>query len=69
MKLTLDRLDLRPEFEDISFRKSKFEHFNESAQRAIVYVGRATFQAYDRSNYNAIYAPKVSNEAPRRAEG
>ena len=61
MKLTLHRHDLRSEFEDISFRESSFEHFNEDAQRAIIAVGRAVFWAYDRSNYNAIITPKSKN--------
>lgn len=59
MKLTLDRLDLRKEYKDISCSKTKFGHFSDKAQVAIRTVGRAVFYEYDRSSYNAIYPPKV----------
>lgn len=58
MKLTLDRLDLLPEHENMNCSRTKFEHFNDKSKKAIISVGRATFYEFDRSNYNAIYPPK-----------
>lgn len=59
MKLTLDRMDLLPEYEQLSTSKTKFEHFNDEAKTAIIAVGKAIFQSYDRELYNAIYAPRI----------
>jgi serine/threonine-protein kinase RIO1 len=58
MRFTLDRDDLRPEFRDINYSQTRFEHFTDKAQRAIYMSGKATFYEYDLSNYNTIYAPK-----------
>lgn len=58
MKLFLDRGDLRPEHENIDCSQTKLEHFTAEAQAAIRAVGKATFQEYDRSNYNVVYAPE-----------
>ena len=58
MKLTLDREDLKPEYQNINCSQTRFEHFTEKAQAAIVEVGHAQFREYDGSNYNAIYPPK-----------
>ncbi len=57
MKLTLDRLDLRPEFREISCSQTRFEHFKQSVQWAIADVGRATFWEYNHDNYNAVHPP------------
>lgn len=54
MKLTIDREDLRPEWQNINCSQTEFEHFNDETQRAIKVVGRATFFEYDRRNYNVI---------------
>lgn len=54
MKLIVDREDLKPEFKNINCSQTKFEHFQENVQAAIVAVGRAQFREYDGSNYNAI---------------
>lgn len=58
MKLTVDREDLKPEFVDTNCSLTLFEYFKKDVQIAILTVGKATFQEYDRSNYNVIYAPK-----------
>lgn len=58
MRLILDRLDLKPEFERVNCSQTRFEHFDEKAQQAILAVGHATFQEFDSSNYNRIFAPK-----------
>jgi hypothetical protein len=63
MKLTLDRLDLKPEYRNINCSKTKFEHFTIEAQRAIREVGCAQFREYDGSNYNAIYPTNVTRKA------
>lgn len=65
MKLTLDREDLKPEYQDINCSQTRFEHFTKEAQAAIAAVGRAQFREYDGSNYNAIYpepARRVTRE-------
>lgn len=58
MKLTLDRDDLKETRKEVACSLTKFKHFNAQAQRAILLVGKATFQEYDRSSYNVIYPPK-----------
>jgi len=58
MKLTLDREDLKPEYENINCSLTRFEHFKVEVQAAIVVVGRAKFREYDGSNYNAIFPPR-----------
>lgn len=58
MKLTLDRMDLRPEFENMNCGLTKFEHFTATAQGVIAAVGKGTFREFDGSNYNVIYPPK-----------
>ena len=60
MKLTLDREDLKPEHQNINCSQTRFEHFREEVQSAIVVVGKAQFREYDGSNYNAIYPPQVN---------
>ena len=57
MKLTLDRDDLKPEYQDTRCSLTRFHHFLPAVQDAVMAVGRATFREYDESNYNAIYAP------------
>jgi len=57
MKLTLDRIDLKPEFRDINCSQTMFSHFKDDVQTAIVSAGGATFWEYDRRNYNAILIP------------
>ncbi len=57
MKLIVDRQDLKPEHENINCSQTKFEHFKEEVQNAIVVVGYAQFREYDGSNYNAVYPP------------
>ena len=56
--LTLDRLDLLPEHAETNCSRTRFEHFKPDVRRAVAAVGRARFEEYDRSNYNAIYPPK-----------
>ena len=55
MKLTLDREDLKPEYQNINCSQTRFQHFKEEVQKAIIVVGKAQFREYDGSNYNAIY--------------
>jgi hypothetical protein len=55
MKLTLDREDLKPQFQEMPCRHTSFENFKEEVQEAILAVGRATFYEYDGRNYNAIH--------------
>lgn len=63
MKLTLDREDLRPEHVNLSCSKVRYEHLTDEAQAAVRVVGRATFQEYDRSNYNVVYGPAGNGDA------
>jgi len=56
-KVILDRMDLEPDFQDIPYSKTKFEHFNEQARALIVTAGCAQFREYDDSNHNTIYPP------------
>lgn len=58
MKLTLDRGDLKPQFNEVNCSQTKFEHFKPYAQEAIVKAGKATFWEYDHMNYNVIYPPE-----------
>ena len=69
MKLTLDPLDLKEEFQRkdaegtsidqaCNTRDVDFEKLRTEVQEAIRAVGRATFYAWDRQTYNAIYPPK-----------
>ena len=55
MRLTLDRIDLRPEHQKINCSRTRFEHFRPTVQQAIRIVGRAQFIEWDGENYNAIY--------------
>lgn len=57
MELTLDREDLKPEFQSINCSQTKFEHFAPQVQQTIREAGRAQFREHDGSNYNAIYPP------------
>ena len=59
MKLTIDRLDLKPEHKDINCSQTRFEHFTDETQAAIKAAGHAQFREFDGSNYNAIYPPKL----------
>ena len=56
MKLTVDRQDLKPEYENTNCSQIRFHHFKEEVQAAIAIVGKAQFREYDGSNYNAIYS-------------
>jgi len=67
MKLELDPMDLKAEFQrgtggDVnqacSTRDVNFDKLNEQAQAAVKVVGRATFYAWDRQTYNAVYPTK-----------
>ena len=67
MKLELDPLDLKPEYQrgvgsDIdqacSTRDVTFDKLNEQAQTAVSVVGRGTFYAWDRRTYNSVSPPK-----------
>lgn len=66
MKLELDPMDLKPEFQTgkgysvdqkISARDIKFDMFKDDIQAAIIAVGGATFYAWDKQTYNAIAPP------------
>ena len=54
MKLTVDRMDLLPEHENINYRQTKLGYFKPNVQAAIIAAGGATFREYDGSNYNRI---------------
>lgn len=67
MKLELDPLDLRSEFQEkdrrgldqaCNTRDVTFEKLSEAAQVAVRAVGRGVFYAWDRQTYNAVYPPK-----------
>ena len=67
MKLELDPIDLSPEYQRgakgevdqaCNTREVTFDKLNEQAQTAVRAVGRATFYAWDRRTYNAVYPPK-----------
>ena len=60
MRITLDRLDLKPEFKNINCSQTRIEHFKLEIQAVIRRAGRATFHEYDNSNYNAIFARNVT---------
>lgn len=62
MKLTLDRLDLLPEHQNINCSLTRFEHFTPEAQGAIRAAGRATFYELDHSSYNAIHPVPLSGK-------
>lgn len=62
MKLLIDREDLKPEHKDINCSQTRFQHFKENVQAAIIAVGKAQFREYDGSNYNAIYPTESTNE-------
>ena len=68
MKLTLDRADLKPEFETVNCSNLVYEHFKVAVQQAIRKVGRATFQEYDGSNYNAILVPTFKEKRTQSQE-
>ena len=72
MRLTLDPLDLRPEFEDegIPTSQVRFKHFKPEAQKAIRAAGGAIYYTWERDNYNSIRPPKnVLVRAWRRLRG
>ena len=67
MKLTLDPLDLRPEFQEktekglnksISTSQITFCHFTDMVQIAICTVGEAVFYSWDHKTHNVIYPPR-----------
>ncbi len=67
MKLTLDPLDLKSEFQEqtdhgidqkIASRDVTFDKLTKEAQKAVKAVGQATFYAWDHKTYGAIYPPK-----------
>lgn len=58
MKLLLDDMDLKEEHRMVNCSLTRFEHFTEEAQEAIRVVGKATYETWERDNYNAIYPPK-----------
>lgn len=68
MKLELDPIDLKPEYQTkdseggidqkCNTRDVVFDKLNEQAQCAVRAVGKAVFHAWDRRTYNAIYPPK-----------
>lgn len=67
MHLTLDPLDLAPQFQKkvggyidqaINTSQVTFEKLNPRAQAAVVAVGKGTFHSLDDQTHNAIYAPK-----------
>ncbi len=60
MRITLDRLDIKPEFENINCSQTRIEHFKPEIQAVIRRAGRATFHEYDNSNYNAIFDRNVT---------
>lgn len=63
MELNLHREDLKPEHKDISCSKTRFEHFNEEAQQAILAAGRGVFRDDDRwRSYNAILKPESAGQ-------
>jgi hypothetical protein len=62
MKLTIDRLDMKPEYREINCSLTRFEHFTDETQKAIIAAGRAQFREFDGRNYNAIYPPEASAE-------
>jgi hypothetical protein len=67
MKLTLDPLDLDPQYQirdgrnvdqAISTRDITFHHLSPEAQAAVRAVGKATFRSWDGQTYNVIYSDK-----------
>lgn len=67
MKLELDPLDLKPEYQRktlhsvdqvCSTREVSFDKLKPQVQTAVRAVGAATFFAWDRKTYNAIYPPQ-----------
>lgn len=72
MKLTLDPVDLKPEFQTrgehgyidqaINTSQVRFEHLDEKAQKAVRVVGRGTFFNWAGDIYNAIDAPTDSRK-------
>jgi len=58
MHLTIDRLDLKKEFENTNCSQTKFDHFLPEVQAAIAVVGSAQFREFDGRSYNAIYPPQ-----------
>lgn len=74
MKLILYHEDLLPEFEDINCSATKFEHFREYAQQAILACGHggAKFIARpergENYQYNLIFPPKTESAIPATPE-
>ncbi|MDA3840545.1 MAG: hypothetical protein PF572_05615 [Patescibacteria group bacterium] len=65
MKLLLDSTDLKKSQIDVGCSSSCFDDFNESAQKAILAVGKGTFyrnHGTDLKNYNVIYPPKKTED-------
>lgn len=54
MRVTVNRLDLKPEFSNINCLRTRLEHFKPEVQAIINSAGEAMFYEYDGSNYNAI---------------
>ena len=61
MRLTVDRDDLKPEHKDVNCSQTQFEHFKPNVQQAIRVVGQATFQEFDRTNYNVVRPPDAED--------
>ncbi len=64
MKLTVDRLDLLPEHEDVACSQVRLEHFKPDVQIAIIAAGWATFREFDGSNYNRILLDDADRDEP-----
>lgn len=62
MQLTINRSDLRPEYVNTNCSQTKFNHFSDEAQQAMLVTGRAVFWESDGRNYNTVYPPKKDNK-------
>ncbi len=63
MQLIVGREDLHPEYQKHPCSYIRFEHFTKEIQQIIKLTKSAIFYEWDRSNYNAIYSPKQTQEA------
>lgn len=62
MRVVLDRADMLPEFaESVSCSQTRFEHFRDYAQMAIIANGSGMFIEYDGRSYNAIRVPTFTD--------
>ncbi len=62
MKLALNRDDWQDRYKQIAYQRTRYEHFNRAAQRAIRAVGIATFYNWNRTQRHPIFPSNQSDD-------